>query len=282
MNTNSDPSTSTFTSTSTSTSTSTDDDNNKSLSDIDSLTLDELAQRLRLVRTQSRELFSSNPKSQEAILAQLELCDEIQSTRFRNLAIHRTEVRSSSVHGKGLFATRDIFENELITLYPGDALLAWDSDGPGPRGCPLRAVYGPHVTTKEQADSDFFLLQDTARDYEIVTGKRRSVVGDPKRDRDAAYLGHMANDAINNNNNNNRGEQQQQPKEQQQVNAVNLTLEGCHTVTLATRLIKKDQEILVSYGEGYWKSKMMAGKDSNSNSQKRTNNDEKPKGFGKT
>lgn len=224
----------------------------------DTLTTEELAERLRLVRASIRGEFH-NATSPEAIAAQLELCDQIRSTRFRNLALSRSEARPSTVHGNGLFATRRIEADELITLYPGDALLAWgDEHGGrmGPRGCPLQAMYGPHVSEEERASPDFFLLRDDARDFEVACGRRRSIVGDPARGADPAYLGHLGNDAacllpggdvaayekISN----------------AGANAAHLSLEGCHVVTVATRAIDVGEEILASYGEGYWRAKMGA------------------------
>lgn len=222
----------------------------------DSLTLQELAQRLRQVRSKTRTEYASDATSPEAIAAQLELCDQLQSTRFRNLSIDRTEARPSPIHGMGLFATRPIAAEELITLYPGDALLAWGDEyggKPGPHGCPLQALYGPHVSESEQLSQEFFLLQNNARDFEVVSGKRRSIVGDPARNMDPAYLGHLANDAaflLPG------GDVETYKKDVKLgTNAAHLSLEGCHFVTVATRSIKKNEEVLVSYGEGYWETR---------------------------
>ena len=226
----------------------------------DSLALQELAARLRQVRAQTRSGFASDPSSQEAISAQLDLCDQLLSTRFRNLALSRCRAQPSSIHGIGLFATRSIAADELITLYPGDALLAWGNEyggKPGPEGCPLQAMYGPHVSSAEQAALDFFVVQPSARDFEVVTGKCRSIVGDPARNTDPAYLGHLANDAaclVTND------VDAYEHKSSEGANAAHLCLEGCHFVTIATHDIAENEEILVSYGEGYWK-----GRGTNSN-----------------
>lgn len=220
--------------------------------DADTLSTKELAERLRLVRAGTRSEFE-NATSPEAIAAQLELCDQLHSTRFRNLALSRCESRPSDIHGNGLFATRHISADELITLYPGDALLAWGDEyggRPGPVGCPLQAMYGPHVSEVEQASPEFFLLRPGARDFEVVCGRRRSIVGDPARSADPAYLGHLANDAACLRPG---GDVAAYEKASDAgANAAHLSLEGCHFVTVATRPIDAGEEILVSYGEGFW------------------------------
>ena len=139
--------------------------------------------------------------------------------------------------------------------------MAWGDEyggKPGPDGCPLQAMYGPHISSEEQASPGFFLVQPNARDFEAVTGKRRSVVGDPSRKTDPAYLGHIANDAACLNDNVDAYEQ----TSSEGANAAHLCLEGCHFVTIATRDIEENEEILVSYGEGYWK-----GRGTNSNAR---------------
>lgn len=256
----------------------------------DSLTLDELAQRLRQVRAQTRSDYAGAPASPDAIAAQLALCDQLHSTRFRNLALDRTEARPSSVHGTGLFATRAIATEELLTLYPGDALLAWGDEyggKPGPDGCPLQALYGPHITDAEQASTEFFLIQDSARDFEVVTGKRRSIVGDPARKEDPAYLGHLANDAACFSPGGDVGTYKEESG--RGANAAHFSLEGCHFATVATRAIAKDEEILVSYGEGYWETRTVgdfsaatAGKAARkTKSKNRQTGKQNSKGFGK-
>ena len=56
--------------------------------------------------------------------------DELLQTRLPGLAIARTRVAPSRIDsaGRGLFATRAIEEGELVTLYPGDALVSWPDE----------------------------------------------------------------------------------------------------------------------------------------------------------
>jgi len=268
------------------------DNENEIIINNDSLTLEELAARLRQVRAQTRSEFTNNPSSQEAISAQLLLCDQLLSTRFRNLSLSRCIAQPSSIHGMGLFATRPIATEELITLYPGDALLAWgDEYGglPGPEGCALQAMYGSHIDAQEQASPQCFLKKKNARDFEVVTGKRRSIVGDPSRNADPAYLGHIANDAaclvvVGNDKNNNDDQGAYEHKSSAGTNAALLMLEGCHYVTIATRDIEESEEILVSYGVGYWRGRGTSSSDAGSVDQakkpKKNKSDKSGRGFG--
>lgn len=67
--------------------------------------------------------------------------------RINNLHISRSRVAPSTINGagQGLFATRDIEAGELITCYPGDAVLCWeDSDHSWARD--IRVFHGSHVS----------------------------------------------------------------------------------------------------------------------------------------
>lgn len=260
--------------------------------DNDTLTLQELATRLRQVRAQTRSEFAANDQqsSQEAISAQLALCDQLLSTRFRNLSLSRCVAQPSSIHGMGLFATRPIAAEDLITLYPGDALLAWGEEFgglPGPEGCALQAMYGQHVDASEQASPQCFLKKGNARDFEVVTGKRRSIVGDPSRRADPAYLGHIANDAaclvVGKYCDENELDIYKRASSEG-ANAAHLILEGCHYVTIATRDIEESEEILVSYGEGYWRGRGAHNSDTrsvdNTENPKKKKADKSGRGFG--
>lgn len=84
----------------------------------DDLTLEEYILRLSEVRGHYR---STGELSQEQV------CMNMLATRCVGLNLNRCYVGMSTVPGagRGLFASRDIREGELITLYPGDALLYW-------------------------------------------------------------------------------------------------------------------------------------------------------------
>ena len=182
------------------------------------------------------------------------------ATRCGDLHLDRCRIGPSTVPdaGTGLFATRNIRAGELITLYPGDALLYWKDgrDTSSSRTC-SGVVFGAHIPD-EQRDAER-VTSESARQYEVCASSTLSCVGDPRRDDNPAYLGHFANDgsvcasveAVDAYRKATRVVQ----------NADHVTLEGCQLATQATRDISTGDEIFVSYGEGYWLSHL-AGIDS--------------------
>lgn len=82
-----------------------------------------------------------------------------------------------------------------------------------------------------------------------------SCVGDPKRDDNAAYLGHFCNDGSMCNSQD--GVSDYRMKSLACANAASVTLEGCQLATQATRAIRRNEEVLVTYGEGYWLSHLL-------------------------
>lgn len=84
----------------------------------DDLTLEEYILRLSEVRGHYQRTGE---------LSQEQVCMNMLATRCVGLNLNRCYVGMSTVPGagRGLFASRDICEGELITLYPGDALLYW-------------------------------------------------------------------------------------------------------------------------------------------------------------
>lgn len=208
----------------------------------DSLTLQEMGSRLAEVRAHYRSTGD---------LEQSFVCRNLMATRVAGLELDRCAVAKSELHGEGLFATRDLEEGELITFYPGDALLIWaDADRSPDRDVSL--FFGAHVPEAERTRD---VLGSQAREYEMTATATMSVVGDPARRDDPAYLGHFANDGASCSSPETAAREAYNQATYAACNAAHLTLEGCHTGTRAIRPIPKGAEVLVSYGENYWLSR---------------------------
>lgn len=211
----------------------------------DDLTKEELALRFAEVRDYYRE---TNEMAQE------DVCLNMLRTRLPKLRLNRCHVDQSTIPqaGQGLFASRNLAEGELITLYPGDALLIWSKEV-GDFNCEVGVMFGNHVEAKDRDPSR--VSTDEARSYELKIRTSHSIVADPLLVDDAAYLGHMCNDgsALMNRNNASRTEYSQETFDRH--NAAFFVMEGCHFTGIATKDIAKDEEIFVSYGEGYWLSR---------------------------
>ena len=207
----------------------------------DDLSKEELASRFAEVRDYYRK---TNEMSQENV------CLSMLRTRLSNLRLNRCVVGPSTIPqaGLGLFASRDIAQDELLTLYPGDALLIWNRDvgdfGAGDVG----VMFGNHIQGVYRDPSR--VSTDEARSYELKIRTGHSIVADPRLVEDSAYLGHMINDgsALMDNKNSSRTLYSRTTFDRH--NAAFFVMEGCHFTTIATKNIAKGEEIFVSYGEG--------------------------------
>jgi hypothetical protein len=158
----------------------------------DDLTKEELLLRL----AETRAYYRQRP---EEGMTQPAVCLKLLSTRLPNLRLNRSFVATSTIPnaGYGLFASRDINEGELITLYPGDAVFSKSEVGDGEEkktaGPICSILFGAH-TKPEHRDMNRVLTHE-ARGYEMEISAYTSIVGDPSIGfDDVAYNGHFAND----------------------------------------------------------------------------------------
>ena len=133
-------------------------------------------------------------------MTQEAICLKLLCTRLPNLHLNRSFVADSTIPdaGYGLFASRDIMEGELITLYPGDAVLSRSvevGEGDEKSAGPISSImFGSHIAT-EYRDINRVLTHE-ARGYEMEITSYTSIVGDPTTlgFTDKSYIGHFAND----------------------------------------------------------------------------------------
>lgn len=196
--------------------------------------------------------------------------------------LNRTRIADSTLPdaGRGLFATDRIPKGELITCYPGDALLceyerdiAYDD---GEEDCEEEEDYddelevilwGDHIDENDRIDDDEvfdgkgdgnppLISYAASVDDEVY-----SVIGMPSLDQDPAYYGHFANDggghiALRGDHHGLGIEEMLSlyvEKSVEVANAKHVPLGGgLHLGTVAMKDIEKDEEIFVSYGPEYW------------------------------
>jgi len=152
--------------------------------------------------------------------------ETLLSTRLPNLQLNRTRIGPSTVDGagRGLFATEDIAKGELITFYPGDALLCEyseleiddeeeedfdeedidfeDEDYYDEEADYVEEVvlWGEHVDTSDRLEEDEVFDGIVAENVPPLTSYAASVddvysvMGMPILDNNPAYYGHFAND----------------------------------------------------------------------------------------
>jgi hypothetical protein len=208
-------------------------------------------------------------------------------TRRDNLTLNRTYVDTSAIAGRGLFALCDAKKGDLLTCYPGDALVIVPDDDEDDefedeyedqpnRGARLKKekqkrkqqkkkkkqddsddwtiVWGEHVTmAQEEVEAE---LQANLRAFTLHAGVGDNNVGIfalPSMDDNPAYLGHFVNDGATKIPMSTKGLSSYMLESSDTANAVHQDiLGGVHMVTLAKRDIKKGEEIFVTYGPEYW------------------------------
>ena len=190
-------------------------------------------------------------------------CDAKLRTRLSGLALARSRVAPSAIDGAGmgLHASRAIFAGELVTLYPGDAVVMWESseatDGLG-TDCFFDVGGEPDSEWRMgwAAQRPDFVAR--AWEYGARISAVRAIIGDPSATADAAYLGHLANDAA----------MCLRPgmaalayaiasEAGANVGVDPLGADGCqHLALVATEDIPAGAEILLSYGADYWLSRL--------------------------
>ena len=185
-------------------------------------------------------------KTSNGDITEGQVCRNMMVTRVDDFkSISRARVEPSQLHGDGLFATRDIEEGDLITFFPADALLFWAD---GDRSGDVMCHFGAHVPQDERDASH--IVTERVKSYELYINAALSAVGDPARRSEAAYLGHFAND----------GSTCDAPERVTEyraasaaaANACAVVVQHCHFALQASRSIRTGEEVLLTYGEGYW------------------------------
>ena len=207
---------------------------------------DEIALAYRMYRGK-RLRRGKTPDGRAYVLDTLKV--DIMMERF-DLGLRKVEVRSSAIHGKGVFAVQDIAAGEVATLYPAD----W-------------VAYMPHETRRTPGHFELIIpsdrvdmpeggFLDTAYTYDVCANF--SIQGDPTQHDDPNYLGHMLNDGAR---------ATVDPRSHRIYCACTLAKSNCKfeikndgiTVAVtAKRDITAGEELLVPYGVGYWTSHSIA------------------------
>lgn len=224
------------------------------------LSLDQLRKQLR---ERWRSLFQeADPTALGGCSARHWASRSLHATRLPGLALERVYLDDSLIPcaGRGVFASADCLAGSLLTLYPGDAIRIDD----------ILAGYN-HVSCCSASDDGSLCITDAsllnrARTYEIEVSTPHhgapqrpadtsepslsSVLGDPDRVDDPAYLGHMLNDGAICTSEALRPTYTSESSSAR--NAEPVQLEGCHLAIVATRDVRRGEELLLTYGAAYW------------------------------
>lgn len=142
--------------------------------------------------------------------------ETLLSSRLDMPFLNRAMVAPSNIEGggRGLFATEDIKEGDVITCYPGDALLcelpstedesdegdSFDFEDGEIEAVDEVVLWGTHVPKDHRWDDNTVFdgseseSKPPLTSYAVTTNDVYSVMGHPSLDENPAYLGHFAND----------------------------------------------------------------------------------------
>jgi hypothetical protein len=185
-------------------------------------------------------------------------------TRLDGLQLNRTMLGPSTIAeaGQGLFASCDSKEGDLLTCYPGDALVTFLNDGGdggddgtisndgGSSTVEYNVVWGNHVVRGEDEPA-LLVLNKRLREYLLHARDDYGVLGLPSLDEDPAYLGHFVNDGARLLSQNGFTDYILESFDKVNVEHQDV-LDGSHMVLIAARDITRGEELFVTYGPDYW------------------------------
>ena len=159
-------------------------------------------------------------------------------------------LKESEIHGQGCFAKHDIKCGELITLYPGDVIEITPNkdrhiDGHKTGVFPSERLYRKYgnITDKKHQNNDYaFMIDDV---YKIF--------GDPIFNDNPNYMGHFINDKAKSDSTED-SDKIYEKISLEYANCQIYPIENLHVGILASKDIKKDEELFTTYGINYWKS----------------------------
>jgi SET domain-containing protein len=152
-------------------------------------------------------------------------------------------INQSNIHGIGLFAKKDINENELITLYPAHII----------------EIIGQNKVFRLTCINEYRMPYKIQyrNDYAIKYDNNSYIIGNPILKENKNFVGHLCNDGYKHNfiTKNKKNKNKYNKKRLELNNAsfrdiINPDFIGMGIIS--NKNIKKDEEILVSYGFDYW------------------------------
>jgi SET domain-containing protein len=180
---------------------------------------------------------------------QIKLKKEELLTLKLGLNINKVHIKQSKIHGNGLFSSVNIKKGEIITLYPCD-VLAYYPDKDRTKDYYVSYIYSELLNENVNLKNKFDQNRKYYKNYQLSVNDDYSIIGLPEYDNDPTYMGHICNDGA-------RGHTIADKKIYETVsilksNACYRNICDCMMAIVAIRDIEINEEILVTYGHGYW------------------------------
>jgi hypothetical protein len=154
------------------------------------------------------------------------------------------EARPSSVHGTGVFVTRDLPPRTVVTAYPPHAVV-WAQHGTA-KGGDACAMY-----SREQLSVGNQPSIHESSVYQFDIDGHFALFGNPKLTDNPAYLGHMINDGVRVTDHP-LSKLFYVPASAIKRNCEYIVTDLFVVLVVTTRAIKKDEELFSTYGFEYW------------------------------
>jgi SET domain-containing protein len=160
----------------------------------------------------------------------------------------------SKIHGNGLFAKIKIKKNEIITLYPCDILAYYPEKSRDAKEHVVAYIFSDELNSNQEFKDNFHKNKKYYKDYQLVINETYSGIGIPEINDNPTYMGHLCNDGA-------RGHSIDDKKIYETVsvlksNAYFKNICDCMMSVIAIKDIEPNEEILVTYGHGYWISRL--------------------------
>jgi len=160
----------------------------------------------------------------------------------------------SKIHGNGLFAKTKIKKNEIITLYPCDILAYYPEKNRDAKEHVVAYIFSDELNSNQEFKDTFHKNKKYYKDYQLVINDTYSGIGIPEITDNPTYMGHLCNDGA-------RGHSLSDKKIYETVsvlksNAYFKNICDCMMSVIAIKDIEPNEEILVTYGHGYWISRL--------------------------
>lgn len=207
-------------------------------------------------------MLSTDPQLMRSRLTEMTEATKatLRTTRIPPRHVNSTvEKRQSDVHGVGLFATSDVDKGDMLTSFPVDCSLYSDENGL-PKACYSVLIEWDRLKNGGAADA---VLENRSFAHIVTSdGVPLSMALESMVPYCPGHLAHWANDAASMPDTSHCSNKERKAIEKSYLtesfvgtNAQHASLaDGIFVFAVATRPIKKGEEILVSYGVDWWSS----------------------------
>jgi hypothetical protein len=173
-------------------------------------------------------------------------------TTIMPFKLDKVEVKPSSIAGNGLFAKKKILKDELITFYPGDIIEYTPKADRNTDGHMGISFYSKRFKKKFADAVNDEKLRDN--DYAYTVNKYYTIIGCQDFKDDANYLGHFINDSLRCESDTKSGIVDYVYASTLKSNCTFYRLKDLHVAIIATKDILIGEELLMTYGPGYWET----------------------------